>query len=120
MSIRMEKVASLIKHEVGMLFTREYSDGTYGLLTVTEVRMTPDLKIAKIYVSILGNEEVRQRTMGMLEDKKPSIRQTIGTHVRLKFTPAIQFYLDDTMDRVERINNLIKGFHKDDETDIAS
>lgn len=113
MSVRMEKVASLIKEEIGLLLTREFNASTYGLLTVTDVRMTADLKLAKVYVSILGTAEVRDRSLKLLEERKPGIRQFLGSRIRLKFTPEIHFYLDDTMDRVERIENLIKQIHKD-------
>jgi len=108
----MEKVASLIKEEMGILFTWEFNDASYGFLTINEVQMTQDLKIAKVYVSILGNPDVRERTMKMLDEQKPNIRHSIGSRIRLKFTPEIHFYLDDTLDRVERINNLIKQIHK--------
>ncbi len=115
MSMRTERVASLIREEVGMLFTREFRDPQCGFITVTEVRMSPDLRIAKIYVSILGNEEVKQRTLKMLEDRKPEVRSFVGSHVRIKFTPSIQFYLDDTLERVEKLNRLLKEIHKNDE-----
>lgn len=115
MSLRTERVASLIKEEVGTFFTREFRDPSYGLLTVTEVHVTPDLRIAKIYVSVMGNGEVKGRTMKMLEDHKGEIRSFIGSHMRLKFTPSIQFYMDETLDRVERIDQLIKRIHKDQE-----
>lgn len=111
----MEQVASLIKEEIGILFTREFNDPSYGFLTVTDVLMSADLKIAKVYVSILGNADVRGRTMNLLEAQKPGIRHIIGSHIRLKFTPEIHFYLDDTLDRVARIHNLIKQIHKDDQ-----
>ncbi len=114
MSVRAEQVASVIKEEIGILLTREFNDPSYGLLTVTDVRMSADLKIAKVYVSILGNADVRERMMKVLDEKKPGIRRIVGSHIRLKFTPEIHFYLDDTLDRVERINNLIKQIHKDD------
>jgi ribosome-binding factor A len=115
MSLRTERVASLIKEEVGMYFTREYRDPSYGFLTVTEVHMTPDLKIAKIYVSVMGSQEVKGRTMKMLEDHKSEIRSFIGSHMRLKFTPSVQFFMDETLDRVERIETLIKQIRKDPE-----
>ncbi|HEY6191970.1 MAG TPA: 30S ribosome-binding factor RbfA [Bacteroidota bacterium] len=115
MSLRTERVASLIKEEVGMYFTREYRDPSYGFLTVTEVHMTPDLKIAKIYVSVMGSPEVKARTMKMLEDHKSEIRSFIGSHMRLKFTPSVQFFVDETLDRVERIETLIKQIRKEPE-----
>lgn len=111
MSVRTEKVASLIREVISNLLSREYNGVEYGFLTVTDVRMTADLKIAKVYVSILGSAEVRERSLHLLEEHKPSIRHTVGTHVRLKFTPEILFYLDNTMDRVERIETLIKQIH---------
>ena len=115
MSLRTERVASLIKEEVGTYFTREFRDPAYGFLTVTEVHMSPDLKIAKIYVSVMGNGDVKARTMDMLEERKGEIRSFIGSHMRLKFTPSVQFYMDETLDRVERIDQLIKQIRKDPE-----
>jgi ribosome-binding factor A len=116
MSLRTERVASLIKEEVGMFFVREYRDSSYGFITVTDVHVTPDLRIAKIYVSILGNDEVKERTMKMLKEHKGVIRSFIGSHVRIKFTPTVQFFIDETFDRVEKIDRLIKQIHKDDGT----
>jgi ribosome-binding factor A len=97
-----------------MLFAREYRDPAYGFITVTEVHVTPDLRIAKIYVSIMGSTEVRALTLKMLEQRKGDIRSFVGSHVRLKFTPTVQFYIDETLDRVEKINRLIRATHKDD------
>ena len=115
MSLRTERVASLIKEEVGMLFAREYNDPAYGFITVVEVHMSPDLRIAKIYVSIMGNAEVKEKTLKMLEGHKGEIRSFIGSHMRLKFTPAVHFYIDETLDRVEKINQLLKQIHKDEQ-----
>ena len=114
MSIRTEKVASLIKEEIGQIFTRDFNDGSIGFLTVTDVRVTPDLRIAKVYVSILGSPEVRSRSLKMLEEQTPAIRHTVASRIRIKFIPEIHFYLDETMDRVERIETLIKQIHRND------
>ena len=114
MSLRTERVASLIKEEVGMLFAREYRDPAFGFITVTEVRVTPDLRLAKIYVSIMGSSSKREETLKMLEARKGEVRSFIGARVRLKFTPTVQFYIDETLDRVEKIDQLIRQIHKDD------
>jgi len=114
MSIRTEKVASLIKEEIGLLFTRDFNNSSYGFLTVTDVRVTTDIRIAKVYVSVLGSSEVKARSMKMLEEQRPAIRQVMGAHVRLKFVPEIHFYLDETMDRVERIETLLKQIHRNE------
>jgi ribosome-binding factor A len=117
MTLRTDRVASLIKEEVGMFFVREYRDPSYGFITVTDVQMTPDLRIAKIYVSIFGDEKKRAATLAMLNEQKPVIRSFVGSHVRLKFTPSIHFYIDDTLDRVEKINQLIKKAHSEENTE---
>ncbi len=114
MSLRTDRVASLLKEEVGVFFLREYRDPAYGMITVTDVQVTPDLRIAKIYISVMGSAEVKNATMKMLENHKKDIRGFIGSHLRLKFTPTVQLYLDDTLDRVERIDQLIRQIHKDD------
>jgi len=114
MSIRVEKVASVIKQEISSIITREFSSPAYGFITVTEVHMTPDLKTAKIYVSILEKGEVRERTLKMLEDQTKHIRGLLGSQLYLKFTPTIQFFFDETMDRVDHINNIIKKIHQND------
>lgn len=115
MSIRTERVASLIKETVGGIVAREYSSAEYGFITVTDVRMSPDLKIAKIYFSIFGSAEKQANTMAMLDEQKQHIRGEVAHRVRLKFAPALQFYRDATMDEVDRINKLINKIHKDDE-----
>ncbi|HTR80119.1 MAG TPA: 30S ribosome-binding factor RbfA [Bacteroidota bacterium] len=114
MSVRTERVASLLRHELGTIISREYSGGELGFSTVTEVRVTPDLKIAKIYVSILGSPEVRTKTLARLESEKAQLRSTLAAHINMRFTPALQFYQDDTMDRVENLERLIKKIHEND------
>lgn len=114
MSLRTDRVGSLIKEELGAMFSREYRDASFGFITIIDVRMTPDLRIAKIYVSIFGSEKVKEETLARLEEDKPRIRWFVGSHVRLKFTPSIQFYLDDTLDQVEKINRLIRETHSRD------
>jgi ribosome-binding factor A len=114
MSIRTERVASLIKTEIGEILTREYNDPAFGFITVTDVRMTPDLRIAKVAFSIFGTEEQKKSTMSMLDGERGHIRGLVGSHLRMKFTPALQFYRDDTLDTVDRINQLIKKMHEDD------
>jgi ribosome-binding factor A len=115
MSIRTERVASLIKEEIGVIVTREYSGSEYGFITVTDVRMSPDLKIAKVYFSIFGPPEKQSQTMQMLDGQKQHIRGEVAHRVRLKFAPALQFFHDTTMDEVDRINRLINKIHSDEQ-----
>jgi ribosome-binding factor A len=115
MAKRPDRVASLLKQELADILMREYADQTLALTTVTEVRVSPDLRIARVYISVYGDAEAKERTMEMLDAEKGHIRALIGARVRLRFTPDLQFVRDDTLDRVERINTLIKQIHRDEE-----
>jgi ribosome-binding factor A len=114
MSIRTERVASLLKEEIGALLVRDYNNPAYGFITVTDVRVTGDLRIAKIMFSVMGTPEVQKKTMAMLEGERSHIRGLVGSKLRLRFVPDLQFYHDTTMDRVHRINTLISEIHKQD------
>jgi ribosome-binding factor A len=113
-SVRSEKVGSLIKEELGLLFQRNFSMADFGFLTVTEVLMSPDLKVAKVYVSIFGDEERKKKSIAKLELQKPSIRSMLGHAVRLRFTPEIIFYLDETLDRAMKLENIFHKIHEND------
>lgn len=114
MSIRTERVASLIKEEMGAILAREYNGNEFGFITVTHVAMSPDLKIAKISLSVLGPVEAQAKAMKLLEQEKHHIRGLVASRVRMKFVPTLQFYLDDTMNRVDRINRILKKIHEGD------
>ncbi|MEX0602564.1 MAG: 30S ribosome-binding factor RbfA [Bacteroidota bacterium] len=115
MSVRSEKVASVIKQEVGNIFQRNFGMQEFGFMTVTEVRMSPDLKIAKIHVSVFGDEKRKAKSLALLEEQKAFIRSEIGNKVRLKFTPSIVFYLDESLDRAMHIEHIINEIHQERE-----
>jgi len=115
MSVRTEKVSSLIKERISEIFQHNFRMEEYGFMTVTEVRMSPDLKIAKVYVSIFGDPERKRKTLALLEVEKPFIRTELGRNLRLKFTPSIFIYLDDSLDHAMHIESLLNKIHKDTE-----
>jgi ribosome-binding factor A len=115
MSIRMARVASLIKEEIGAILIREYSAPSYGFTTVTDVKVTADLRIARVYFSVMGTPEVQRKTMEMLESEKGHFRGIVGSHLHMRFVPELQFFHDTTMDRVDRINTLLREIHKKDD-----
>lgn len=114
MSVRVEKVASLVKQEVSIILQRDFAEVSTAFITVTDVRMTADLKIARVYVSIYGDAKTKVKAMQTLELEKGHIRSLLGSRIRLKFTPALEFFIDETLDQVETINNLIKQIHQND------
>jgi ribosome-binding factor A len=114
MSIRTERVASLIREEIAGILIKEYGGQGLGFTTVTEVEVSGDLRVAKVFFSVFGSDEVKTKTMARLEEEKSHIRGMIGSRLRLRFVPELQFHLDGTMDRVDRINRLIKEIHRDE------
>lgn len=117
MSVRTEKVGHLIKEEISLLVERDYRTSEMGFMTITKVSMSPDLRLARIYVSVFGDAKTKERTLFLLNEAKKDIRQFIGSKVRLKFTPEIAFFIDDTMDYVANIEELLKKTHQKDPVD---
>ena len=114
MTLRTDRVASLIREELGTYLSHRYQSSEYGLVTVTSVEVTPDLRIAKVYVSILGDDARKKATLKQLELDKKAVRSFLGSHVRIKFTPEVHFHLDETMDRIDRIDRIIRQIHSSD------
>lgn len=115
MSIRAEKVASVVRQELGIIISRECNgSGEYGFATVTETRMTPDLRTARIFVSIMGDAEKRERTLQYIESQKGHYRSLIGGRLKLRFTPVLEFFHDTSLDNAMHIEALIKKIHQDE------
>jgi ribosome-binding factor A len=113
-SVRTQKVGSLIKEELSILFQRNFSISEYGFLTITDVVMSPDLKVAKVYISVYGDEDRKKKSFSKLEAQKPSIRSMLGHLVRLRYTPEILFYLDETIDKAMKLENIFHKIHEQD------
>jgi ribosome-binding factor A len=112
MSIRTERVAEAVKHEISALLQREIDTSGYGLLTVTDVIMTADLRLAKVYVSHFRSEKTHEEVLAFLDEHLRTIRMAVGRAVRLKFTPELRFYIDETLERVERIEQILADIHR--------
>ncbi len=113
MAYRIEKVENLIKQEISLIFLRKLQDPAFGFLTVTNVKVSPDLKIAKIYISVLEKEK-RESALGKVVSVSGYIRSELASRIRIKFVPELKFFIDDSLDYVEKIEGLIKEIHKDD------
>ncbi len=115
MSIRIEKVAEEIKHRLNSVMTKDLSDLNAGLITISRVMMTPDLKLAKVYISFLGNKEPAEKLIERINYRKPHIRYMLGRQLTMKYTPDLIFFFDDTMEYADRINKLLNDVKKHDE-----
>lgn len=113
MSIRREKIEHLIKEELSLIFLHKLQDPELGLLTITKVTVSPDVSIAKVYFSVYQKEN-REMILEKVNDLKGLIRGQLSQKVKLRHTPELNFYIDDTLDYVEKIENLFKKLHEDD------
>jgi ribosome-binding factor A len=114
--MRAERVASVIKEEVGRMFQRRFSMDEAGFMTVTDVRVTPDLRQARIYVSVFGDVRRKEQSLKLLEEHKSAIRSAIGKAVRLRFTPEVEFHLDESMDHAMNLEAIFKKIHQNEAT----
>jgi ribosome-binding factor A len=109
MSIRTERVAKLIQHEVADLLQKEFHEASQSLLTVTGTRVTNDLTTAYVDVSVLGDKpEQRQAAFKRLEALTPEIRKALAGRIRHQFKrmPDLKFFLDETPQHAAHMEDL--------------
>lgn len=107
MSHRPERLAEAIKKEVSDLLKNELKDPRIGFVTVTGVDVSNDLKYAKIYVSILGEDDKRRTTMAALKKAQGFMRTELGRRIRLRQVPEVVFKLDESLDHSARVMELL-------------
>ena len=112
--MRSERVGDQLRNILANIFISEIFIPEAGLLTITNVIMTDDLKIAKIFVSFLDNKESSENIIKIMKKKKQQIRYHVGNNIDLKYTPELRFYHDNTMENVENIGKLLNKIYKDD------
>lgn len=109
-SARQNKVSRLLQKEMSDILQKELQDIAHGhLITVTIVRVSADLGLAKFYFSIYPSKDA-EKILGDLKDHEKRIRHILGTRIRhqMKAIPELQFYIDDSLDYIENIDNLLK------------
>ncbi|MBI5701272.1 30S ribosome-binding factor RbfA [Candidatus Saganbacteria bacterium] len=104
---RPERVAELIKREVAEIIRDKVSDPRIGFMSVIDVELTPDLKNAKIYISVLGDELVCKRTMEGLKSAKAFIRGELGQLLEMRYIPEIMFIYDKSIARASNVINIM-------------
>ena len=108
MSIRVERVAGEIHQALARLLQTDFRDLSDGMMTVTKVRMSPDLRNGRIYVSVFGGVQGPERTIKAIAAETPHIRAALAKMVRVRFVPELRFYLDDTQTEVARVEDIFK------------
>jgi ribosome-binding factor A len=104
---RMRRINEVLREVVGAAISGELSDPRIGFVTVTSVETSPDLRTAKVFVSVLGSDEEREATLAGLRSSHGVIQSRIAAETRMKRTPAVSFHYDDTIERGVRISQLL-------------
>ena len=111
---RSQRVAGLLKREISRLIYEELKDPSIGELTITNVIVTDDLRIAKIYISSLESEELRNKTLQGLHRASSFLRSQLGLYINLRYTPELRFYYDTGAEHAEKIEQLLKKIHNEE------
>jgi len=120
MSIKQQRMGDRIRQILSQLLLREISDPRLQGITVTEVRIDPELMYAKVYVNALGDESREKKVMEGLKKANGFLRREVGQRIRIRNTPELHFYWDKTLERAERINNIISNLDIPPETEVDS
>ncbi len=108
-STRLKKVSSLIQKEMSIIFQKKAGEFSNKIISVTVVRVSPDLSLAKVYLSIFPNDD-KDVVFDEIRNSKSNLRFELGNRIKnqVRKIPDLQFYIDDSLDYAEKIDNLLK------------
>lgn len=110
MSQRTERVQKVAKEVLGEAI-QELKDPRVGFVTVTGVRVSPDLRYARVFVTVMGSEDEQKDAVAGLTSAAPRLRQALGRQVRMKYLPELRFELDTLQENAQRIEYLFHQIH---------
>ena len=112
MSTRTDRMSDLIRDEVSRLILRELRDPRIGFVTITGASVSPDLHNVRVFVSVLGTAEARDASLEALNSAAGFVQRSLFKNLRLRHSPAIVFEHDDSMERGERIERVLREIHE--------
>ena len=113
MSLRNERVRKALMREISDIIFREIKDPQIcGMISITDVDVSPDNSAARVFYSVYGNDEVKEKTSKALERHVGQIRHEVGKRIRLRKTPTLLFILDDSMERGAKMMDLINKIER--------
>jgi ribosome-binding factor A len=108
MSSRPDRIADQIRSELAQLLAREVHDPGVGFLTLTYVKVTPDLQLARVYYTSLGDEKAQRESAKALKRAAPFLRRHLGQRLRLRRVPELEFFYDESIARQDRIEQILQ------------
>jgi ribosome-binding factor A len=104
---RMRRINEVLREVIGSVISTDLSDPRIGFVTVTSVETSPDLRSAKVHVSVLGSQDEREATLDGLRSSHGVIQSRIAAETRMKRTPTLSFHYDDSVEKGVRISRLL-------------
>ena len=108
MGNRPDRVGEAIRDELSQLIAREVHDPGIGFITLTRVSVTPDLQLARVFYTSLGDDKARQDTAKALTRAAPFLRRQIGARIRLRRVPELAFFYDESIAHTDRIEQILQ------------
>jgi len=116
-SKRLMRVAEVIRMELARLILTDVKDPRIGFATVTVVEVSPDLRDARVMVSVMGSEKEKKSSLIALDKAKGFLQYKINEVLSMKFTPKLHFKLDDSLEKSMEIDKIIHQIHEEDPVD---
>ena len=113
--LRLEKVQEFIKQEVSKIILTELKDPRIGFVTVTRVEATGDLRQAKVFLSLLGNDAAKEETWAALKNTVGYLRSEVGKRLKIRHSPELTLHLDESLDHSVHIQKLLDKIKSDEE-----
>lgn len=110
---RPERIAEQIKREISQILREKVSDPRIGFVSITTVELTPDLKNAKVFVSILGDEKEKKESLDGLKSATHFIRGELGKIMELRYMPELYFVYDNSIERGSRVLSIMTKLERD-------
>ena len=107
-------MADQIRSELATLLARDVHDPGIGFVTLTRVQVSPDLQLALVFYTVLGDDKARKSSAKALERAAPFLRRQIGSRLRLKRVPELRFQYDEATAGADRIEQILKEIHASD------
>lgn len=104
---RVERVEQLMQEELSQVLQHELKDPRIGFITVTRVKVSADLGHARAFISVMGDADAKEKTMSGLKSAAGFIQRVLGSRIKMRSVPRIEFYLDDSVDQGFRIDEIL-------------
>ncbi|MCR4375296.1 MAG: 30S ribosome-binding factor RbfA [Acidobacteria bacterium] len=116
---RPDRVGEQIRQELSQILSQQVQDPGIGFLTLTRVKVTPDLQLARVLYTVFGDEKQRKETQKALERALPYLRRQIGSRIRLRRVPDLQFFYDESVAHQDRIEKILLDLKHEREAQTA-